>query len=422
MASPPAKTHILDRNNYTSHHLVTLSPAPTLPPLPPSSLRLRTKIISLSTNNLSYARMGHLLGWWDTYPLPLEQTPAPFNDASKYGRISAWGYAEVVESNVAGIEAGSATLYGYLPISSEVWTVAVEQTGIKGQIVVVDAYRQHLLKMYNRYTVLGASVAELEERGDGGLDSLGWDALMLPTFGTAYNMNMYGFAWEDGNRVHPGGEREWTAADADLDDAVVVVLNASGKTAMSWAYALRNYRPKEHQPKMIVGVASEASKAVVEGSGFYDKVVLNPDAEAFVADPALSQARRVLLFDFGAREGALKSWRSALSSAGIPFTFMGLGGEVKALSQEEVMKALSSQPSDRIQVHADVMREKGIAVKGQQYFDEFNHTWERFKATGGIRGINLVWGQSLEDWEQGWEALCHDKIPNMAGTGLLYRI
>ncbi|PVH97689.1 hypothetical protein DM02DRAFT_616325 [Periconia macrospinosa] len=410
-------THVLDKNNYASHHLVTLPNSSK--PLAPSSLRLKTKIIGLTTNNLSYARMGHLVGWWDTYPLPADGIPEPYNDKSKYGRISAWGWAEVVESTAPGIEVG-ASLYGYLNISTEEWTVQIEQTGIKDQILVVDPYRQHLWKIYNRYAVVHASLAELEKSE--GKDSLGWDGLAWPLYTTSYSMNVYSFAWKDENRVHPSGDEagKWTAEDANLDDAAVVVLNASGKTGMAWAYTLRNDRPKEHQPKAIIGVGSEASKGLIESSGFYDKVLLNSEAEAFVKDPVVSQARRVVLFEFGARPGALKAWIIALSSAGIAFTIIGLGGEVKAVSQAEVMKMLTQKPSGWIQGNANVMREKGIAVEGEKYFEQFNTAWAQFKAKGGIPGLHLEWHEGLEEWEKGWDALCKDKVP--ATTGLVYKL
>ena len=117
-------THILSLTNYTTHHLVPLTPSP-LTSLPPSSLRLRTKILSLTTNNLSYARIGHLMGWYDTYPLP-STTPPPYSDPTKYGRVAAWGYAEILESTVEGIEKGI-SVYGYLPSSTEWEDVTIER-------------------------------------------------------------------------------------------------------------------------------------------------------------------------------------------------------------------------------------------------------------------------------------------------------
>ena len=69
MASAPV-IQVLSRSNYEDQHLVSLPNAYPLPPLAPSSIRIKSTILSLTTNNFAYARIGHLLGWWDVHPLP----------------------------------------------------------------------------------------------------------------------------------------------------------------------------------------------------------------------------------------------------------------------------------------------------------------------------------------------------------------
>src|SRR5262245_11050760 len=133
MASPPVM-HLLNKIDYSKHCLVTL-PSNPLPSLPPSSLRIQSKIIGLTTNNLTYSRMGHLLGWWDVYPQP-DITQAPYNDRSTYGRIAAWGYAEIIDSTVPDIPVGS-TVYGFLPISTLPEEIRIEHTRIKNQVFVL---------------------------------------------------------------------------------------------------------------------------------------------------------------------------------------------------------------------------------------------------------------------------------------------
>jgi hypothetical protein len=105
MASTPV-IQVLSKNNYEDQYLVSLPNAYPLPPLGPSSIRNKSNILSLTINNCSYARDGHLLGWWDVHPLP-PSTPARYSDPTKFGRISAWGYAEVIESNVSGLQIGT---------------------------------------------------------------------------------------------------------------------------------------------------------------------------------------------------------------------------------------------------------------------------------------------------------------------------
>lgn len=424
MSTSSPAIHVLDKANYSKHRVVTLPPS-SLPPLAPSSLRLRPRILGLTTNNLTYARLGHLMGWYDIYPLPAN-TPAPYNDSSTYGRISAWGYADIVVSTVPDIPPGH-TVYGYLPISTGLITVRVEFAKHNGQplkdeIIVLDAHRQHLWKIYNRYHVWGP-LSTLEKTV--GLDSLGWDALMQGLFGTAYNLSTFGFAWEDGNRMHPSGgkgECEWTASDTDLRNATVVILNASGKTGLSFAYSLRHRRPEEHQPTTIIGVGSSASVSAIEKSGFYDKTVLIDDAQATAADIEKSGTtmgtRRVVYVDFGGRVGASEAWKAALSSLTcVPFTLVTVGGEVEIQTPEKAQKRLDSAAELNL-VNASLLREKGIEVGGQKYFDEFYRAFEEFKTR--VVGLQLRWAEGLSAWEEGWEAFVRDEV--RADTGLVYRI
>lgn len=88
----PPTIQVLSKQNYEDQHLVALPNALPLPPLIPYSLRICTAILSLTTNNFTYARYGHLLGWWDVHPLP-PSIPAEFANPQDYGRVSAWAMA-----------------------------------------------------------------------------------------------------------------------------------------------------------------------------------------------------------------------------------------------------------------------------------------------------------------------------------------
>jgi hypothetical protein len=415
MSRHSASTHILDRSDYSKHLLVSFG-NDELAPLAPSSFRFRSRILGLTTNNLTYARLGMYMGWYDIYPLP-PTTPAPYN-SEVYGRIAGWGYAEITESTVPEISPGQ-TIYGYLPISTGIETVRIafaehEGKKMKRQIIVLDEHRQHLWKIYNRYHVC-ASLEELEKTK--GLDSLGWNSILTGLFGTSYNLNRYGFAWNDVNRIHPSGKGEWTRQDADLHNATVIILNASGKTGMSFAYNLRYNRPKEYQPKTIVGVGSEASVSMIKQSGFCDKVVLNSDPPKIKESVETSDTQRVVLFDFGARSGAAETWHSTLSSCSKPYTRIVIGGEVKIQDPEATKKRFTSAGSLTL-VNASLLSEKGIESGGEEYFDEVGLSLDAFKTK--IAGMRLQWGEGLEGWKKGWELLCKDEV--RADTGLVYRV
>ena len=358
------------------------------------------------------------MGWYDIYPFP-PNTPAPYNDESTYGRVAAWGYADIVESSVPDINAGQ-TVYGFLPISSAIETVRVEFAShagkrINDQIIVLDEHRQHLWKIYNRYQIC-SSLPDLEK--DRGLDSLGWDALMQGLFATGYNLSTFGFAWTEQNRIHPSGKGECSSSDADLRDAAIVVLNASGKTGMSFAYALRHNRPKSAQPKLIVGVGSSASVDAIRKSSLFDTVALNSEHSTTASTISSLHPRRIVLLDFGARPDVCPTWSTTLSSSpDIPFTQITIGGEVAPQNPETAKKRLAMLATT-VLVNASLLREKGIESGGESYFEGFYEAWEGFKRQ--IKGMGLEWGEGVQGWEGGWEGLCRDEV--RAGRGLVFRV
>lgn len=242
---------------------------------------------------------------------------------------------------------------------------------------------------------------------------------MQALFSTGYNMNSIIFATDPSLRLHPLGHGDWSAEDANLDDSIVIMLNASGKTAMAFAWCLRHDRPKEHQPKTIVGVCSEASKDTVDKSKFYDTSILNTNIDAAKDLIEKAAPRRVVLLDFGARAGARETWDSALQKLSVPYTFISVGGEVRVQSPEETAKRLASF-STVIQVNASELREKGIETGGDAYLDAYYATNDKFKKAGGISGVQLKWENGMEAWEKGWEGFCRDEVS--AGLGLVYRI
>ncbi|KAH6872653.1 hypothetical protein BKA58DRAFT_149950 [Alternaria rosae] len=429
-SSTQPATHILSLTNYTTHHLVSINLKP-ITSLPPSSLRLCTKILGLTTNNLSYARIGHLMGWYDTYPLP-STTPPPCNDPTKYGRVAAWGYAEILESTVEGIEKGM-SVYGYLPSSTEWEDVTVERAkdvrdgrAIQDQIVVVDGHRQHLWKLYNRYRVCGP-LPQLAGKIEG-KDELGWVALMMGPFTVGHNLCCYVFPWQgeeediQKRRINPTGNGEWSAEDADLGGATVVLLNASGKTASCFAYALRHCRSVGCQPDRIIGVGSKASIDAMKKTGWYDNVVVYDDFDSTLKQVKDSGTKRTLLFDFGARPGANANWRSALSSLtpDIPFTLVTVGGEVAPQDPGKAAQRLADRASLNI-VNASLLQEKGIDVAGQRYFKDLYAAFEAFWTRArDLEMLKLKWGEGLDGWDRGWELLCRDKV--RANVGLVYNI
>ena len=403
--------HVLEKADYTKQHIIPLPDALPLPPLAPSSVRMKTSLISLTTSNFTYARVGHLLGWWDVHPLP-PSIPDAFKDASKYGRISGWGYGEIIESNIPEIPAGK-QLFGYLPIGTLPVDLEVKLPGTKNQVLVTNSYRQHILPIYNRY-LLTPSKAE----NPAPAAHLGYDSLMQVLFETSHNLNRHAFAWDDAKRVHPMGDATpWTASDASLTGATVIIFAASGKTAVSFAHQLRHNRPAESQPAAIIGVSSAASKAFTERTGFYDRVLLYSDADG--AKGATAPGAKIVLVDFGARDDAPATWHAALAPTAAEIAFVGVGGEVRPMSHDEIMVGFAKGAAlRRVQANASGLRDKALEMGEEAYFEEFLKAWAGFRDGGGIPGVTLKWAEGMGEWAKAWDELAEGKIG--PETGLLF--
>ncbi|KAI0161161.1 hypothetical protein GGR52DRAFT_576563 [Hypoxylon sp. FL1284] len=197
MAEVPV-IQILDRKNYFKQALVPLPDALPLPPLAESSIRMRTEVMCLTTNNFSYCQFGHLFGWWDVHPIP-PSTPAPYNDTS------------ILDSTFAGVPKGS-YVWGYLPIGTLPQDLHVKAGDIPGLVIVTDEFRQKQMRVYNRYTVYPESLGrEIEARSD----AVAYDALVRVMHMTGYLMARY---------LPTSAAPPWSSAAAGLD---VVWVNAS---------------------------------------------------------------------------------------------------------------------------------------------------------------------------------------------------
>jgi hypothetical protein len=393
---------VLEKNDYTKQHLVSLPSA--LPPLAPSSVRVKTSLISLTTNNLTYARLGEMLGWWGVHPLP-SNIPSEFSDSTKYGRISAWGYAEIIESTFEGAPTGS-FVFGYLAIGTLPVDLSLKSVPAPNQAVETSPHRQHLFPIYNRYIISAAPSASTS-------DSRAWDALMQPLFETSYNLNAAVLPPLFRDPVHPLGDPSslgyqaapWTKPDSDISSAVVLILAASGKTALSFAHQLRHARPPPHQPRKIIALTSHSSKTFVEGTNFYDQVLLYSSSPT---EAGITPSDKVLLCDFGGRGTATGTWLSALKPQCASLVWLGIGGESRLMDGAELAaRGAQAAAGGMQQVNASGLRDAEMESMGEaEYFEDFLKTWEGFKRDGGVPGLKFKFARGMDAVVSVWGKIC----------------
>ncbi|KAI1121867.1 hypothetical protein F5Y10DRAFT_255367 [Nemania abortiva] len=421
MADKIPSVQILDKKNYFQQALVSLPSALPYPPLSPSSLRLRTSVLSLTVNNFTYATLGNLLNWWDVHPLP-PSTPEPYNDASKYGRISAWGYAEVLESTVPSVPKGS-HVWGYVPLGTLAQDLEVKphpNPAITDQIFVTSAYRAHVMPIYNRYFVYSDRAGDIARK----TPEIARDSILRVMHATAFLMERFAFSSDDTRVVAPGmgPDDAWSAKDADLTDATVVIFAPGSKAASIFASLLRKRTAEAGRPRRIIGAPSASSKAFVEGTGVYDSVVLTS------ADPVAAVGKdlgkRLIIFDFGGRAGIASQWAASLSTdhADTDFILVTVGsGVVDPAAAPQLFAAMGKQPPYKTaRVNAGDMRRRAMQRVGEEtYWSEEERSWEDFRKDG-IKGLSASWGEGMEDVIKGWDRLARGEV--LPSEGLVFKL
>jgi hypothetical protein len=408
---------VLSRNNYEEQHLVPLPNAIPYPERSPSSIRVKPSIISLTANNLTYGRVGHLLGIWDIYPLP-PSIPPEYASSEHFGRVGAWGYATVIESNVPEIEAFS-QVFGLFPIGTLPLDMEIQVNPHNPkQFFEISKQRESVMAIYNLYFLYPPVTQRTLPQ-----QSQGFDALFQTFFRTSYLINRFIFPWSPAELVHPrNAEDGWTIQKGSIDEKTTVLVFAdSGKTALSFAYLLKNCRPAEGTPQMVVGVGSNASRNFVKETRLYDKLLTyDSDAGDVALELGLNSDSKVVLCEFGSRGEAATRWAAKLRQSHGHVVQLIVAGETILDSPEKATeKFLARSKSGAVVFNASDAGVQAAAVLGERrYFEEFFEEWQFFKERGLIEGLHLVWGKGIEDVGKGWEALCRGSVG--ANHGLVF--
>lgn len=288
--------HVVSKTNSKEH--LTL-PANTvhLPPLAHGDIRLQTRLISLTANNLSYARLGHIANWWDAFPVP-QFLPAPYNDIEKYGIVPTWGYAEIIESRIDGLTEGT-IVYGFWPSSTLPVDLQLVPAKPEGHYIDMTSRRHRLWSYYHRYTIPRQPVDLTSQ-------TLAAQTVFKPLFECAHTLNTYVLGLM---AVHPCprtlSDEEWS--HADLSATAVISLSASGKTARAFNDALLNNRKPDTGPLGLLAITTDPSSLMLtqrnHTSSTQTKTLSYPSSLTSETITFLNTlaAQKILLVDFGGR-------------------------------------------------------------------------------------------------------------------------
>ncbi len=223
---PDAVDFLVRHDDIHTHHTVTKP----VPECGDGQVVLRVQRFALTSNNITYAKLGHSLGYWKLFP---GQLPG-------WGRLPAMGYAVVETSRHPSLSPGD-RISGFVPTSSHMRITPGDQA--QGIVVTAD-HRQDLAPGYSAYHLVHPGPQELEDRG-----------LLLN------GLFMTGFLLDD-----------FLATQQDFGAAVALLSSASSKTAISMAHQLR----KRSGPR-VVGITSAQNLRFVQALGCYHEVLTYED-------------------------------------------------------------------------------------------------------------------------------------------------
>lgn len=231
-------------------------------PLAEGAVRLEIESFSVTANNVTYAVVGEMVGYWNFFPAP-----------EGWGIVPMWGHAKVVESNCPDVGVGE-RVYGYLPMATHL-DVVPGNVSAHG-FVDMTAYRQPLPPIYNQYARLAADPEHDPARE-------GERMIYGPLFKTGFLIDYFMNA------------NDWFGAGR------VVLTSASSKTAMGLASVAKQNSPDISR----VGLTSAGNVAFVQSTGLYDEVLAYGDVGSLAQAPSVS-------VDFAGNPNLLRSIHETL--------------------------------------------------------------------------------------------------------------
>ena len=210
----------------------------------PGEVVFRIDRFALTANNVTYAVAGDMLGYWSFFPAE-----------GGWGRVPAMGWADVVESNVDGVDVGG-RYYGWFPMARHIaMTATPTADGLRDD----GGHRSAHAAVYRGYTR-----TDRDTWYQDGRDAEDRHALLRGLFLT-------GFLAE-----------EFFADDEYFGAEQVLVLSASSKTAIGFAQ-----RASSRGACSVVGLTSAGNADFVSSLGYYDRVVTYDDLAAVAESPTV---------------------------------------------------------------------------------------------------------------------------------------
>jgi len=218
----------INRENYRDTRAVTRE----APSLAEGEVLMKIEKFGLTSNNVSYAVSGDVIGYWGYYPAE-----------DNWGKVPVWGFAEVIESRNGEVDVGE-RVWGFLPMASHVIMKPGKVTD--RQWFDVATHRDQLPSLYNNYLRTAVEPEILERFEDE-------RCILFPLFATSYIL--YDFLRDN----------DFFGADQ------VLIGSASSKTGFGLGYLLHS---DQSLSKSVVALTSSRNADFCSTLGCFSDVVL----------------------------------------------------------------------------------------------------------------------------------------------------
>lgn len=387
---------------------------------------------------------------WDTYPVP-QVAPGEYSDNTKWGIVPAWGFAVVVESKIPSLQAGT-LLFGFWPMASAPVDLELQESAPQGRWVEISKHREQVMSIYNAYQERGHF--ELPA-GLPQLDYMAWASLFGATWVTGYLLNRHTFTSDPEIQppIGPLGKKiPWAKDNADLSQAVVVSLSASGKTARGFAWQVLTKRAQGSGPLAFLQV-TQAPDTIGDVASRHARIPLGAfgysQLDAAVDRAAGFKPQKLVIVDFGGRDNALKRLMGCVNEKPelkeAQTVILQVGGEqkvhpsplpllktkkltlAKVYSMEEALgMGQDMQQFNKILCNtADIL--DGVLASGdkQAYLDDLRLNWEQWISDkeANLPDFELVWGRGISGESgirAGWDRIATGSVA--PHEGLVYRL
>ena len=196
--------------------------------------RIAVDRFGFSSNNVTYAVVGEMLGYWRFFPA----APPDPGDDTPWGRIPVWGFGDVVESMAPDLAEGQ-RLFGYYPMATGL--VIVPGRSQDRRVADLSAHRAEMPSAYNSYQRCPGDPFYRADREE-------LQMLLYPLFYTSWVID------------------DFLVDNSDFDAEQVVISSASSKTAIGEAFLAYGRGCR------VVALTSPANLEFTQSLGVYDQV------------------------------------------------------------------------------------------------------------------------------------------------------